>query len=231
MNSTPRHEDDNNKVFASAVQIEWDNLERSPNSVWNMFAGLPVMGLLALLVTQVMSERQFTPSERKLVSDAFLQTFQMSQVPRIRKSRSEIDIPEFMIEQYKEQTGLDVDTTNFRKPGAFTGHSNTLTTFPGKLLKHPGTLVKKGTIVEDHTVLQFDFQFDPKDNDMQAAILKVYWKPFLTIKRKSGSFQAKVSDLLKFGHDKDSHIISPLDSKKIHHRDTELDEGKTWLLH
>eukprot|EP00094_Tigriopus_californicus_P009705 TCALIF_09355-PA protein Name:"Similar to BMP4 Bone morphogenetic protein 4 (Suncus murinus)" AED:0.06 eAED:0.06 QI:0/0/0/0.66/1/1/3/0/354 len=163
--------------------------------------------------------------ERKIVSDAFLKTFQMSQVPQIRKPRSEVDIPDFMIEQYREQTGLDVDTTNFRKPGAFTGHSNTLTTFPGKLLKHPGTMVKKGTIVEDQTVLQFDFQFDPKDNDMQAAILKVYWKPFLSIKRKSGSFRAKVSDLLKLGHDRDSQIFSPLDSKKIHHRDSELDEG------
>ena len=59
----------------------------------------------------------------------------------------------------------------------------------------------------------------------QAAFLKVYWKPKLSIKRKTGSFKTKAYDLVKYSSDKDLQISSVLDTKKVYHRDSELDEG------
>ena len=76
---------------------------------------------------------------------------------------------------------------------------------------------------------------------------QVYWKPKLTIKRSTGSFRVRVSDLVKYNRDSDLQVMPDskillikrdvylyleyfiqistlLDSKRIHHRDAELDE-------
>merc|ERR1739846_312440 len=58
---------------------------------------------------------------------------------------------------------------------------------------------------------------------MGSAKLKIHWKPKLSRKRSAGSFRASVSDVLKV---KANSVISMvLDSKKIYHRDPEIDEG------
>ena len=70
---------------------------------------------------------------------------------------------------------------------------------------------------------------------VQSAQLRVYWKPKLSIVRSHGSFKARVYDVVKseIAEDKNSdagedstQITMLLDTKKIHHRNAELDEGR-----
>ena len=70
---------------------------------------------------------------------------------------------------------------------------------------------------------------------VQSAQLRVYWKPRLSIVRSHGSFKARVYDVVKseIAEDKNSdagedstQITMLLDTKKIHHRNAELDEGR-----
>ena len=37
---------------------------------------------------------------------------------------------------------------------------------------------------------------------------QVYWKPKLTIKRSTGSFRVRVSDLVKYNRDSDLQVMS-----------------------
>ena len=112
----------------------------------------------------------------------FLRAFELNRIPR-RPDRKRVEIPEFLIEQYKEQTGMDVDTTNFRKPGALTGFANTLTSYKGSLFRPDKS--KLGT----QTIVEFKNFTHDTGQDLQAAYIKVYWKPRLSITRKTGSFK------------------------------------------
>ena len=90
----------------------------------------------------------------------------------------------FRREQYYQQTGLDVDTSSFRAPGAHTAYANTVRSFNGRLVS------KASGGVEKEAIFEFDFTKDPYDGDLretvQSAILKAYWKPNLAIKRSTG---------------------------------------------
>ena len=44
-------------------------------------------------------------------------------------NRKDIVIPQAIIELYKQQTGMDVDTTNFMAPGRHTASANTVRSF------------------------------------------------------------------------------------------------------
>ena len=75
-------------------------------------------------------------------------------------------------------------------------------------------------------ILGFDFQTEMFQNQAQetlkSAQLYVYWKPKLSKKRSSGSFRAKAHDVLKL---KNPHLSMVMDTKKIYHRDEEMDAG------
>jgi len=87
-------------------------------------------------------------------------------------------------EQYFQQTGLDVDTSSFRAPGAHTAYANTVRSFSGRLTS------KASGGIEKESIFDFDFTKEPYDGDnretVQSAILKAYWKPHLSIKRSTG---------------------------------------------
>lgn len=55
--------------------------------------------------------------------------FGFSKRPRPKK---DIVIPQALIELYKKQTGMDVDTTNFMAPGRHTASANTVRSFTHK---------------------------------------------------------------------------------------------------
>ena len=180
---------------------------------------------LALLLLDFREVSAISEREKSLITESFVKSLEMERVPKPRKGRT-IEIPDFLREQYMQQTGLEVDTTHFRKPGGLTGYSNTLVTVPGRVmnLSLSADGLSHDKSLRAQTLLDFeDFKFDP-EYKFEAAYLKVYWKPRLSIKRKSGSFYCTVSDLLKWNRSKDEQFKTPLDAKKIHHRDADLDE-------
>jgi hypothetical protein len=58
---------------------------------------------------------------------SLLNMFGLKKRPRPR--REAINVPEFLIELYRHQTGLEVDTTNFDLRGKLTQTANTVRTF------------------------------------------------------------------------------------------------------
>lgn len=146
-----------------------------------------------------------------------------------RSHRKEIVIPEFLREQYFLQTGMEVATTSFREPGIHSATANTVRSFPGvKLLADSAG---------DKSTTSFEFDFEPEAYSLvdsveetkeiiQSAQLKVYWEPRLSIKRSHGSFKAKVHDVIKKAKDfPDMEITMLLDTKRVYHRDADVDKG------
>lgn len=121
---------------------------------------------------------------------------------------------------------MEVATTSFREPGIHTATANTVRSFPGRPAKSAGC-------VPGHTV--FSFEFEPEaytlgteedKETVQSAQLKVLWEPKLSIKRSHGSFKAKVHDVIKKAKDfPDMQITMLLDTKRIYHRDSDIDKG------
>merc|ERR1719188_2431774 len=75
-------------------------------------------------------------------------------------------IPDSLREQYSKQTGLEVDTSNFKKRGGFTGPANNLYTYKGAL-KHK---VEGPLNVE--TTLKFNFSL-AEGEELHAAEVHV----------------------------------------------------------
>jgi len=97
------------------------------------------------------------------------------------------------------------------------GASNTARTYVGRQMLGCGSS-KKACLLG----FRLDKNTFAKES-VESAKLKIHWKPKLSRKRSSGSFRASVSDVLKV---KANSVISMvLDSKKIYHRDPEIDEG------
>jgi hypothetical protein len=96
---------------------------------------------------------------------AFLHAFEFDRMPH-RRCNEDIEIPQFMIDQYEEQTGLEVDTTNFRKAGALTGSANEMRSEKGRLVN------KKAGLLNTETVVEFSFAHED-GQDLQAAFLSV----------------------------------------------------------
>jgi len=141
----------------------------------------------------------------------------LGKVPDILPSdREKIEIPEAIKELYAQQTGQEVDTTNFRLPGQHVGSANTARTFESRQIGGCG-----GTSVI--CILNFDVPPQSYEKEtLKSAQLKVYWKPKLSKKRSHGSFRASVHDVLKL---QNPHMSMTIDSKKIHHKHEELDKG------
>jgi len=66
----------------------------------------------------------------KGVEESLLKMFSLSKRPR--PDRSKVVIPEALIELYRQQTGLEVDTTALNAPGKRTGSANTVRSFTHK---------------------------------------------------------------------------------------------------
>jgi TGF-beta propeptide len=66
----------------------------------------------------------------KGVEESLLKMFSLSKRPR--PDRSKVVIPDALIQLYRQQTGLDVDTTSLNAPGKSTGSANTVRSFTHK---------------------------------------------------------------------------------------------------
>ncbi len=149
---------------------------------------------------------------------AFLDALGLQNVPKVKKGRaSTVEIPETLLELYAQQTGHKLETTHFNLPGSHVSTSNTARTFVSQQIGSQGCGGASRNCV-------FSFDLDARqyeDEVVESAQLKVYWKPKLSVKRKAGSFKVNVVDLIKVK----PHVAMVVDTKKVHHRDAEIDEG------
>ena len=169
----------------------------------------------ASTVEVVGGTRKFTPEQER----GFLDALGLKAVPNIR-DRDSIQIPDSLLELYAQQTGHRLETTHFKIPGIHVAASNTARTFAGK---HIGVGPGGCGGASPNCAFSFDLdsqQYEPGEV-VESAILKVYWRPKLSSKRSSGSFNMKIMDLVKVK----PHISIQVDTKRVNHRDAELDEG------
>lgn len=143
--------------------------------------------------------------------------------------KKDIEIPQFLKEQYELQTGLEVQTSSFPASGVHTSTANIVRSFSSNEFQ---------TKNDDETT-RFKFDFNPenynKNNDggeiLMSAQLKVLWNPQLSIVRNHGSFKAAALDVIKavnaskIGNKMAAEITMVLDTKKIYHRNSEVDAG------
>lgn len=70
-----------------------------------------------------------------LIEKNLMSLFGFTKIPRPK--RKDIVIPQELLELYKKQTGMDVETTNFMLPGRLTSSANTVRSFT-----HKGNLIQ-----------------------------------------------------------------------------------------
>nr|CAG4640924.1 EOG090X07KO [Eulimnadia texana] len=90
---------------------------------------------------------------------------------RPRPRRQDIVIPDFLVEQYEQQTGLEVDTTSFYTRGKFTQTANTIRTFTHRE-SDQDALYPSNTMR-----FKFDMQGIPDHEEAKAAELRIYRSP------------------------------------------------------
>ncbi len=139
--------------------------------------------------------------------------------PKRQADLADVHVPDFLLELYRQQTGVEVDTSHFKLPGYRTGYSDSSTSYKGSVVRH-----SKG-LVDDETVVVFD-NFSPPaiDASIETAVLRVFWRPDEGSSLK-GSFRVRASDLVSFNSDKDRQITSLEDVARLHQRDPRLDQG------
>lgn len=167
--------------------------------------------LLAALVG--LSHQRLSLDQEKL----FLQALGLQQVPLSNGQRPTIEVPQWLRDLYQQQSGMDVPQTVFRLPGEHVGAANTVRTFPASFVSGCGGSHKA-------CVLRFQVNASTFGSEtVESAQLKIHWKPKLNPKLSLGSFRMSVSEVFKV---KEPSIISmTVDTKKIYHRDAEIDEG------
>jgi len=156
---------------------------------------------------------KFTAEQESL----FLRTLGLDSIPSLTTGSNSVQVPQWLRDLYQQQTNLEAPETVFRLPGEHVGASNTARTFAGREMSGCGGA---------NRACLLGFQMDMgtyQRESVESAQLKIHWKPRLSRKRSTGSFRASVSDVLKV---KASSVISMvLDTKKIYHRDADIDEG------
>ena len=115
---------------------------------------------------------------------------------------------------------LQVDTTNFDLPGHLTGPADTMLTHEARVVSRARGLLPRRQAILDFTD---SFSAPGSADDLQVAVLKVFWRSDLAITRKKGAFKVKVSDVIKFSSDRDRQILSLEDVGKIPCRDAAND--------
>jgi hypothetical protein len=92
--------------------------------------------VMLLVVTMILPSCAATTADKdkarlvKGVEESLLKMFSLSKRPR--PDRSKVVIPEALIQLYRQQTGLEVDTTALNAPGKRTGSANTVRSFTHK---------------------------------------------------------------------------------------------------
>jgi hypothetical protein len=161
--------------------------------------------------------------------------------PRPRNRRSEVVIPQSMIDRYEKEIGLKLERTNFQlEVGALTEPENAAVYEKCSLINE-----KKSGLINTKTVVECDFQneggYDLHEAHLRVCInignsrilcnlinfnrFQVYWKPHLAIERSIGNFRARASDLIRYKKSEGLQIAILLDLKKINNTNAAKDEG------
>lgn len=140
------------------------------------------------------------------------------QRPSGRKAKT-VEVPEFLREQLLKSQNLQ----SFSQAGVPSG-ANTLRSVPGKVShnsQHGKSLLDfSSEKSKDHLLLGI---INSNEETVVAAELKVFWLPQLKKKRSKGTFHMTVYDVTRKGTGGD--ISVPMDTRKVYHRDADLDSG------
>lgn len=85
------------------------------------------------------------------------------------ETRQRIVVPEFLAELYRQQTGLEVDTTNLNLAGKLTQTANTVRTF-----SHQDSDSDDDETADNSVLLRFDLTSLPAEEDIKAGELRLY---------------------------------------------------------
>jgi len=85
------------------------------------------------------------------------------------KANSDIVIPEYMIELYRQQSGLEYETTNFASTGKHTGSANTL-----RSLSPKGKDKSSVSDIKSKTFFKYDMRHWESQEELKAAELRVH---------------------------------------------------------
>nr|CAG4637074.1 EOG090X07KO [Ceriodaphnia reticulata] len=119
---------------------------------------------------------------------SLLNMFGLKRRPRPgAEKRQKIVVPDFLVELYRQQTGLEVDTTNLNLAGKLTQTANTVRTFA-----HQESDTDEDNEVDNAVLLRFDMASLPVDEVLKAGELRLY-------RSKDGllSWEAKQNQQLK----------------------------------
>nr|CAG4651041.1 EOG090X07KO [Simocephalus serrulatus] len=101
---------------------------------------------------------------------SLLNMFGLKRRPRPgAEKRQRIVVPEFLAELYRQQTGLEVDTTNLNLAGKLTQSANTVRTFA-----HQETETDHDNQVDNTVLLRFDMSSLPAEEVIKAGELRLY---------------------------------------------------------
>ncbi|XP_059485628.1 protein decapentaplegic isoform X3 [Neocloeon triangulifer] len=127
--------------------------------------------VMLLVVTMILPSSSVSTADDntarlvKGVEESLLKMFSLSKRPR--PDRSKVVVPEALIQLYRLQTGLELDTTSLNVPGKRTGSANTVRSFTHKEseadLRFP-----EG---RNRFRLHFDVEKLPAEEELQAAEL------------------------------------------------------------
>ncbi|KAI9557115.1 putative TGF-beta ligand Decapentaplegic protein [Daphnia sinensis] len=101
---------------------------------------------------------------------SLLNMFGLKRRPRPgAEARQRIVVPEFLAELYRQQTGLEVDTTNLNLAGKLTQTANTVRTFA-----HQDSDSDEDATANNAVLLRFDLASLPAEEDLKAGELRLY---------------------------------------------------------
>ncbi|XP_059350919.1 bone morphogenetic protein 2-like isoform X2 [Daphnia carinata] len=101
---------------------------------------------------------------------SLLNMFGLKRRPRPgAEKRQKIVVPDFLVELYRQQTGLEVDTTNLNLAGKLTQTANTVRTF-----SHQDSDSDDEATTDNAVLLRFDLTSLPAEEDIKAGELRLY---------------------------------------------------------
>ncbi|XP_014247486.1 protein decapentaplegic [Cimex lectularius] len=137
--------------------------------------------------------------DKTALESNLLRLLGLNHKPRINRDKPPV-IPEAMLQMYREQTGLDIDTSNLPLPGRMTRSANTVRSFV-----HTGQETSKRN---DRFRLHFNVSDVPAEERVTAAELKVW------VDGSAG--RVAVHDIIRPGvKGKSKPLLRLVDSKEV----------------
>ena len=151
------------------------------------------------------------PEVLQSVEKNLLSLFGFRKRPR---PRGKVVIPDAMVQLYKQQTGMDLDTSALPLPGRLTRSANTVRSFPHKESKVDATFRRP-----DRFRLWFDVASVPREERLEAAELQLTRQSL----DQDGHLRLQVHDIVRPGvRGVRGPITRIVDSRVVNVRDDEV---------